>query len=93
MHGKIFENYLKSLSDNECRELKINKEEIKNDVILRNIAETLKIKKDLINPNSINIKQIFGKFYATKFDEICNRNQLNKDGQFRLLLQTIRDIK
>ena len=90
---KIFENYLKSLSDDECIELKINKEEIKHDVILRNITETLKLKKDLINPNSINIKHILGKFYATKFDEICNRNQLNKDGQIRLLLQTIRDIK
>ena len=65
---KIFENYLKSLSDNECRELKINKEEIKHDVILRNITETLKLKKDLINTNPINIKHIWGKFYATKFD-------------------------
>ena len=46
---KIFENYLKSLSDNEYRELKINREEIKHDVILRNITETLKLKKDLFN--------------------------------------------
>ena len=53
----------------------------------------MKLQNELKEPKELNIRYILGKMYSTKFFEIMNRDRLNKDGQFRLLLQTISKIK
>ena len=90
---KIFENYLNNLTDNQLKELDLNKQVIQNDIILMNIQETMKLQNELKQPKELNIRYILGKMYSTKFFEIINRDRLNKEGQFRLLLQTISNIK
>lgn len=90
---KIFENYLNNLTDSQLKELELNKQIIQDDIILMNIQETMKLQNELKEPKELNIRYILGKMYSTKFLEIMNRDRLNKDGQFRLLLQTISNIK
>ena len=90
---KIFENYLNNLTDSQLKELDLNKQIIQDDIILMNIQETMKLQNELKEPKELNIRYILGKMYSTKFLEIMNRDRLNKDGQFRLLLQTISKIK
>ena len=90
---KIFENYINNLTDNQLKELDLNKQIIQDDIILMNIQETMKLQNELKEPKELNIRHILGKMYSTKFFEIMNRDRLNKDGQFRLLLQTISKIK
>lgn len=90
---KMFENYLNNLTDNQLKELDLNKQIIQDDIILMNIQETMKLQNELKEPKELNIRHILGKMYSTKFFEIMNRDRLNKDGQFRLLLQTISKIK
>ncbi len=90
---KMFENYLNNLTDNQLKELDLNKQIIQDDIILMNIQETMKLQNELKEPKELNIRYILGKMYSTKFFEIMNRDRLNKDGQFRLLLQTISKIK
>lgn len=90
---KMFENYLNNLTDNQLKELDLNKQIIQDDIILMNIQETMKLQNELKEPKELNIRHILGKMYSTKFFEIMNRDRLNKDGQFRLLLQTISNIK
>lgn len=90
---KMFENYLNNLTDNQLKELDLNKQIIQDDIILMNIQETMKLQNELKEPKELNIRYILGKMYSTKFFEIMNRDRLNKDGQFRLLLQTISNIK
>ena len=90
---KMFENYLNNLTDNQLKELDLNKQIIQDDIILMNIQETMKLQNELKESKELNIRYILGKMYSTKFFEIMNRDRLNKDGQFRLLLQTISKIK
>lgn len=90
---KMFENYLNNLTDNQLKELDLNKQIIQDDIILMNIQETMKLQNELKEPKELSIRHILGKMYSTKFLEIMNRDRLNKDGQFRLLLQTISNIK
>jgi hypothetical protein len=90
---KIFENYINNLTDSQLKELDLNKQIIQDDIILMNIQETMKLQNELKEPKELNIRHILGKMYSTKFFEIMNRDRLNKDGQFRLLLQTISNIK
>ncbi len=90
---KIFENYLNNLTDSQLKELDLNKQIIQDDIILMNIQETMKLQNELKEAKELNIRHILGKMYSTKFFEIMNRDRLNKDGQFRLLLQTISNIK
>lgn len=90
---KMFENYLNNLTDSQLKELDLNKQIIQDDIILMNIQETMKLQNELKEPKELNIRHILGKMYSTKFLEIMNRDRLNKDGQFRLLLQTISNIK
>lgn len=90
---KMFENYLNNLTDSQLKELDLNKQIIQDDIILMNIQETMKLQNELKELKELNIRHILGKMYSTKFFEIMNRDRLNKDGQFRLLLQTISNIK
>lgn len=90
---KMFENYLNNLTDSQLKELDLNKQIIQDDIILMNIQETMKLQNELKESKELNIRYILGKMYSTKFFEIMNRDRLNKDGQFRLLLQTISKIK
>ena len=90
---KMFEDYINNLIDNQLKELDLNKQIIQDDIILMNIQETMKLQNELKEPKELNIRHILGKMYSTKFFEIMNRDRLNKDGQFRLLLQTISKIK
>ena len=90
---KMFEDYINNLTDSQLKELDLNKQIIKEDIILMNIQETMKLQNELKEPKELNIRYILGKMYSTKFFEIMNRDRLNKDGQFRLLLQTISKIK
>ena len=90
---KMFEDYINNLTDNQLKELDLNKQIIQDDIILMNIQETMKLQNELKEPKELNIRHILGKMYSTKFFEIMNRDRLNKDGQFRLLLQTISNIK
>lgn len=90
---KMFEDYINNLIDNQLKELDLNKQIIQDDIILMNIQETMKLQNELKESKELNIRYILGKMYSTKFFEIMNRDRLNKDGQFRLLLQTISKIK
>ena len=90
---KMFEDYINNLTDSQLKELDLNKQIIQDDIILMNIQETMKLQNELKEPKELNIRHILGKMYSTKFFEIMNRDRLNKDGQFRLLLQTISNIK
>ena len=90
---KMFEDCINNLTDNQLKELDLNKQIIQDDIILMNIQETMKLQNELKEPKELNIRYILGKMYSTKFFEIMNRDRLNKDGQFRLLLQTISNIK
>lgn len=90
---KMFEDYINNLTDSQLKELDLNKQIIQDDIILMNIQETMKLQNELKEPKELNIRYILGKMYSTKFLEIINRDRLNKDGQFRLLLQTISKIK
>ena len=90
---KMFEDYINNLIDNQLKELDLNKQIIQDDIILMNIQETMKLQNELKESKELNIRYILGKMYSTKFFEIMNRDRLNKDGQFRLLLQTISNIK
>lgn len=90
---KMFEEYINNLTDIQLKELDLNKQIIQDDIILMNIQETIKVQNELKEPKELNIRYILGKMYSTKFFEIMNRDRLNKDGQFRLLLQTISNIK
>lgn len=90
---KMFEDYINNLIDNQLKELDLNKQIIQDDIILMNIQETIKLQNELKESKELNIRYILGKMYSTKFFEIMNRDRLNKDGQFRLLLQTISKIK
>lgn len=90
---KMFEDYINNLIDNQLKELDLNKPIIQDDIILMNIQETMKLQNELKESKELNIRYILGKMYSTKFFEIMNRDRLNKDGQFRLLLQTISKIK
>ena len=90
---KMFEDYINNLTDSQLKELDLNKQIIQDDIILMNIQETMKLQNELKEPKELNIRYILGKMYSTKFFEIMNRDRLNKDGQFRLLLQTISNIK
>lgn len=90
---KMFEDYINNLTDSQLKELDLNKQIIQDDIILMNIQETMKLQNELKEPKELNIRHILGKMYSTKFLEIMNRDRLNKDGQFRLLLQTISNIK
>lgn len=90
---KMFEDYINNLTDSQLKELDLNKQIIQDDIILMNIQETMKLQNELKEPKELNIRYILGKMYSTKFLEIMNRDRLNKDGQFRLLLQTISKIK
>ena len=90
---KMFEDYINNLTDSQLKELDLNKQIIQDDIILMNIQETMKLQNELKEPKELNIRYILGKMYSTKFFEIMNRDRLNKDGQFRLLLQTISKIK
>lgn len=90
---KMFEDYINNLTDSQLKELDLNKQIIQDDIILMNIQETMKLQNELKESKELNIRYILGKMYSTKFFEIMNRDRLNKDGQFRLLLQTISKIK
>ena len=90
---KMFEDYINNLTDSQLKELDLNKQIIQDDIILMNIQETMKLQNELKELKELNIRHILGKMYSTKFFEIMNRDRLNKDGQFRLLLQTISNIK
>ena len=66
----------------------------KNNVYSKVVPKCVeKIFENYINNLTDSQLKELGKMYSTKFFEIMNRDRLNKDGQFRLLLQTISNIK